>query len=68
MEGALIPGLALLIGGLVVAGLYFKQPGAGDEDESQLWKVSNGFESFLYIGGGLAASLIGGLILLNQIG
>jgi len=66
VEGAVIGGLALVLGGLAVSGFYTWQGIFAGESENKLWSISNGIESWLYGAGGLIAAAIGTLILLDR--
>jgi hypothetical protein len=62
--------LILLIGGLAWTGLmifaHLKQ--ADSEDDGELERINLGFQKFIYIGIGVLASVMGGLLLINQSG
>lgn len=66
MEGAVIGGAALLLGGLATAGLMLWQ--ATQKAESRLWAISNRMEGWLYGIGSVLAALIGAAILFDQLG
>ncbi len=64
MEGPVTAGIALLGGGAAVTAVYLWQ--SQQQVESRLWAISNGFESWLHIGGGTISAIIGGLILIDH--
>ncbi|RGP42193.1 hypothetical protein BPTFM16_02505 [Altererythrobacter insulae] len=66
MEGAVIPGLILLIGGLAVTSLVIWQSHREDLDQTGMLKISEGFEAWLYGGGGAISAVLGGLVLLDH--
>jgi len=66
VEGAVIGGAALLLGGLATAGLMLWQ--ATQKAGSRLWAISNRMEGWLYGIGGVLAALIGAVILFDQLG
>ena len=66
MEGKVIGSLVLLLGGIAVAISMLLYSGNDEESKSCIWKVSDGFESWLYGGGGLIAALLGAAILFGH--
>ena len=65
MERAVIAGIALLLGGLLVAGAWWFL-GPWTPNDNRLWRITVRFERWLYVGGGLIASALGGLILFDH--
>lgn len=62
----MIPGMVLLLGGLATAGVAIWR--ARWKAQSRLWKITNTFEGWLYGAGGVLVALLGGAILIEQIG
>jgi len=66
VEGKVIGSLVLLLGGTSVAISMLLYSGNDGESKSSVWKVSDGFESWLYGGGGVIAALLGAAILFDH--
>ncbi|MBO6609008.1 hypothetical protein [Altererythrobacter sp.] len=62
----MIPGLILLVGGLLVTALVIWQSRQEDSDQTGMLKISEGLEAWLYGGGGAISAVLGGLVLLDH--
>jgi multisubunit Na+/H+ antiporter MnhB subunit len=68
VEGAVIAGLALAIGGFALLVLCGWSYAFAKSEPTMLWRIAGKFEAIIYIGIALLMLLLGGIILLQPSG